>query len=40
MEGLIALVTGANCGIGFEMWRELARSGCQVVLTSGDEESG
>lgn len=40
MEGLGAQVTGGNRGIGFEVWRELVRSGCQVVLTSGDEENG
>jgi len=34
----IAVVTGANRGIGFEICRALARLGARVILTSRDEE--
>jgi NAD(P)-dependent dehydrogenase (short-subunit alcohol dehydrogenase family) len=36
----IALVTGANRGIGFEGARQLARAGLDVILTSRDDEAG
>jgi len=39
-EKKIAVVTGANRGIGFEICRQLARQGTHVVLTSRDEEKG
>lgn len=36
----IALVTGANRGIGFEACRQLARLGMRVILTSRDVAAG
>ncbi|KAK4744623.1 hypothetical protein SAY87_010935 [Trapa incisa] len=35
-----AVVTGANKGIGFEICRQLALSGVEVVLTARDEKKG
>ncbi len=36
----IAVVTGANRGIGFEICWQLARLGMKVILTARDEEKG
>lgn len=40
MNKQLAVVTGANKGIGYEICRQLARKGLQVVLTSRDAEKG
>jgi NAD(P)-dependent dehydrogenase (short-subunit alcohol dehydrogenase family) len=36
----IAVVTGANRGLGFEASRQLSKQGYHVILTSRDEEKG
>jgi NAD(P)-dependent dehydrogenase (short-subunit alcohol dehydrogenase family) len=38
--GRIALVTGANRGLGFEACRQLAKCGFHVILTSRDKHQG
>jgi len=40
MDRKVAIVTGANRGIGFEICRHLAAKGIDVVLTSRDEAKG
>ncbi len=40
MDKRLAVVTGGNKGIGYEICRQLARKGLRVVLTSRDAEKG
>lgn len=40
MSDVIALVTGANKGIGFEIARQLARRGAHVIIGARNEENG
>jgi NAD(P)-dependent dehydrogenase (short-subunit alcohol dehydrogenase family) len=39
-ERYIAIVTGGNRGIGYEICKELARVGCKVVLTCRNDAEG
>jgi NAD(P)-dependent dehydrogenase (short-subunit alcohol dehydrogenase family) len=36
----VAIVTGGNRGIGYEVCKELSKSGCEVVLTTRNEVDG
>ncbi|TLX85251.1 MAG: SDR family oxidoreductase [Thaumarchaeota archaeon] len=36
----VAIVTGGNRGIGYEICKDLSRVGCNVVLTSRNEQEG
>ena len=38
--GKVAVVTGSNKGIGFEICRQLAKNNIEVILTSRNEEKG
>jgi len=40
MDKRLAVVTGGNKGIGYEICRQLARKGLRVMLTSRDAEKG
>ena len=40
LTGKIAVVTGANSGIGYETARALARKGAAVILACRDEDKG
>lgn len=39
-KGKLAVVTGANSGIGWDTALELARAGCEVILTARSEAKG
>lgn len=36
LSGKVAIVTGANCGIGYETARSLAYHGCEVIFACRD----
>ncbi|XP_046413561.1 WW domain-containing oxidoreductase isoform X3 [Neodiprion pinetum] len=40
LKGKIAIITGANCGIGFETARSLALHGCKVILACRNLDRG
>ena len=40
LAGRVAIVTGANTGIGYEIARELTAHGADVIVTSRDREQG
>lgn len=40
LDGRVAVVTGANGGLGYVIARELARKGATVVLACRSEERG
>jgi NAD(P)-dependent dehydrogenase (short-subunit alcohol dehydrogenase family) len=37
-RGQVALITGASCGLGLELARELSREGCRLVISGRDEQ--
>ncbi len=39
LAGRLALITGANRGIGLAIARELARAGCNLIITARDERA-
>lgn len=39
LSGRLALVTGANRGIGFAIARALARQGCNLIITGRDQHA-
>ena len=40
MEGKTIIITGANCGIGYETALELAKRGSRIILACRDESKG
>jgi NAD(P)-dependent dehydrogenase (short-subunit alcohol dehydrogenase family) len=40
ITGKVALVTGANSGLGYEAARKLAENGAQVLMVSRDVKNG
>ena len=40
LEGKNVIITGANCGIGYETALELAKRGARVILACRDENKG
>ncbi len=38
LSGRLALITGANRGIGLAIARALAREGCNLIITGRDSE--
>ncbi len=39
LAGRLALITGANRGIGLAVARALAREGCNLIITGRDERA-
>lgn len=40
MEGKVAIVTGGNTGLGFEMCKALASCGAHVILATRNDKRG